>query len=134
MNMSANEPYVTKKELIIAVILPIIALATIYFMPFFNGLSKFIWAVVGLDILVVLGSLGTGAIKNKDFRYTVFSFQQKVLASLMGTLLVMNLKIGVSKEVIGASMFVFFFINVVVSLPGVLLFSQRQDAKNGRDK
>ncbi|WP_144537023.1 hypothetical protein [Bacillus thuringiensis] len=134
MNMSRNKAYVTKRELIIAVILPIIALAITYFLPFFDGISKFIWAVAGMNGLVVVGSVALGSIKNKDFRYQVFSFQQKVLACLLGTTLVMNLKIGVSNQVMGESMFVFFCIDVITVLPGVLLFAPDEEKTKDANK
>ncbi|MFE8095235.1 hypothetical protein [Bacillus toyonensis] len=133
MNMSRNKAYVSKKELIIAVILPLIALAILYFLPFFQGISKFIWAVIGMNALVVFGSIALGSIKNKDFRYNVFSFQQKVLACLLGLLFVMNVNVGVNKEILKASIFLFFSIDVITVLPGVLLFAPKEDDES-KDK
>ncbi|AFV21872.1 MULTISPECIES: hypothetical protein [Bacillus] len=133
MNMSRNKAYVTTKELVISVILPLIPLAILYFLPFFQGISKFIWAVIGMNALVVFGSIALGSIKNKDFRYNVFSFQQKVLACLLGLLIVMNVNVGVNKEILKASIFLFFSIDVITVLPGVLLFAPKEDDES-KDK
>ncbi|WP_242248449.1 hypothetical protein [Bacillus cereus group sp. BfR-BA-01328] len=133
MNMSRNKAYVTTKELVIAVILPLIALAILYFLPFFQGISQFIWAVIGMNALVVFGSIALGSIKNKDFRYSVFSFQQKVLACLLGLLIVMNVNVGVNDEMLKISILLFFCIDAITVLPGVLLFAPKEDDES-KDK
>ncbi|MDX5853263.1 hypothetical protein SIM22_03865 [Bacillus cereus group sp. BfR-BA-01363] len=112
MNMSRNKAYVTTKELVIAVILPLIALAILYFSLFFQGISQFIWAVIGMNALVVFGSIALGSIKNKDFRYSVFSFQQKVLACLLGLLIVININVSVNNEILKASIFYSFVLTL----------------------
>lgn len=133
MNMSRNKAYVTTKELVIAVILPLIALAILYFLPYFQAISQFIWAVIGMNSLIVFGSIALGSIKNKDFRYNVFSFQQKVLACLLGLLIVMNVNVGVNSEILKISILLFFCIDVITVLPGVLLFAPKEDDES-KDK